>query len=844
MATQSLMLIDGNSIVNRAFFALPMLNDRQGHNVNAVFGFVNILLKALNAYKPDKLIVAFDKHGHNFRKDIYPDYKANRHGMPDDLAAQMPVLHELLEKLHVSVVEKAGIEADDIIGTISKSFGGNTYVLSGDRDMLQLVSDNVTVILTKKGVSEVEKVDSQNIKELYGLSASQIVDYKALRGDTSDNIPGVKGIGEKTATSLLAEYGNLDELYRNTDKLKGALKTKIVEGKEMAYVSRTLATIVTNADVEFDLDNCPLPVETSQAKQMLTELQFTSVIGKMNFDGVQTITQASATTQQVATLAALEQVVEDCKNSPYFAFHLDGETPYLCYDASVQYKVVTSDSFLDELTFGAAMECIAPLLESQTPKAVFDVKSLRHVLSSFGADIAAVEYDVGIMQYLTDFRASKDAASFAAAFGYDESTACVAIFVAVPKLSAKLDELNCQSLYTDVEFPLADLLYRMECEGVKVDMQRLAEMSADLSQKATELTESIYDLAGETFNLNSTKQLNYVLFEKLSLPHGKKTQRGYATDSEALEFLSDKHPIAQKLLEWRKVTKLLNTYVDGLKPLVKNGLVHTTFNQTLTTTGRLSSSDPNLQNIPVRDEVGREIRKLFLPKYGVFVGADYSQIELRLLAAISQDKNLLDCFIEGKDIHAMVAAELMGVPVEMVNHDMRRMAKAVNFGIIYGISDFGLSHNTNVSMSQAKQYIQKYFERFPTIKGYLDGSVQFAKQHGYVETLFNRRRYIPEINSSNYNVRNFGERAAMNMPLQGTAADVMKIAMLKVDKALQNAGLKSKIVLQVHDELIVDCYPEEAEKVKAIVKAEMENAVSLACPLTAETEEGASLYEA
>lgn len=844
MATQSLMLIDGNSIVNRAYFALPMLKDRQGRNVNAVFGFTNILLKALNAYNPDKLIVAFDKHGHNFRKDIYPDYKANRHGMPDDLAAQMPVLHELLAKLRVTVVEKAGIEADDIIGTIGKAFDGQTYVLSGDRDMLQLVSDSVTVILTKKGVTEVETVNAENIKKLYGLNADQIVDYKALRGDTSDNIPGIRGIGEKTATALLSEYGTLDALYENVQKIKGALKDKLILGKDMAYVSRTLATIVTNADVEFDLSVCPLPQVTREAKQMLTELQFSSIISKMNFEGVEAADEVSAQTTEVTTLEQLKSVVALCAKSDYFAFCLDGQTPYLSVSPSEQYKVITSDSFLDELTFSSAMDVISPVLASDVPKAVFDVKSSRHVLSGFGADICAVKYDVIIMQYLTDFRASKDLAAFSASFGYDASACCSAVFAAAPKLWGKLVELDCLSLYTDVELPLADLLYRMECEGVKVDMERLSQMSADLSAKAQDLSNQIYELAGETFNLNSTKQLNFILFDKLALPHGKKTQRGYATDSEALEFLSDKHPIAQKLLEWRKVTKLLGTYVDGLKPLVKNGLVHTTFNQTLTTTGRLSSSDPNLQNIPVRDEVGREIRKLFLPKYGVFVGADYSQIELRLLAAMSGDENLLRSFISGKDIHKAVAAELLQIPEEMVNADMRRMAKAVNFGIIYGISDFGLSHNTNVSMAQAKQYIKLYFQRYPTIKGYLDGLVQFAKDNGYVETLFRRRRYLPEINSSNYNVRTFGERAAMNMPLQGTAADVMKMAMLKVDAALSASNLKSKIVLQVHDELIVDCYPEEAEQVKAIVKEQMESAVSLACPLIAEAEEGKSLYEA
>lgn len=842
--TDTLMLIDGNSIVNRAFYALPTLNDRQGHNVNAVFGFTNILFKALNIYKPTKLIVAFDKHGHNFRKDIYPEYKATRKGMPEDLAEQMPVLHELLNKMQVVVIEKAGIEADDIIGTISKNFNGHVYVLSGDKDMLQLVSPMVSVLLTKRGVTEVEIVTPDSIYENYGLTASQIVDFKALRGDTSDNIPGVRGIGEKTATTLLQKYGTLDNLYAQLDGMKkGATKDNLASCKELAYVSQKLATIVTDADVEYSTDYCPLPQESVQVKQMLEDLQFKSIISKMNFDGIETHGEVSVQTEEITTLAALNDLVGRCLSSPLVAFHMDGETPYLALAEDKQYKVVTSDSFLDELTTAAALDTLKPLLSSPVPKAVYDVKSLRHLLKAYDSDICGVKYDVCIMQYLVEYRACKDVQSLSATYGFGTDY-CAAVFYTANALMNKLQQLGLESLYFDVELPLADLLFRMECEGVKVDMTLLESMSTDLHKKCDVITEEIYSLAGERFNINSTKQLNRILFEKLALPHGKKTQRGYATDSEVLEFLSDMHPIAGKILEYRKVTKLLGTYVDGLKPLVKGGLVHTTFNQTLTSTGRLSSSDPNLQNIPIREDFGKEIRKLFLPKYGVFVGADYSQIELRLLAALSGDQNLLDCYRNGEDIHTKVASELLGIPSQIVTPDMRRMAKAVNFGIIYGISDFGLSHNTNISMAKAKKYIELYFERFPTIKSYLDGLVDFAKQNGYVETLSGRRRQIPEIKSGNHNVRNFGERAAMNMPLQGTAADIMKVAMLKVDSALKAGGLRSKIVLQVHDELIVDCYVEEAERVKKIVKEQMENAATLACPLVAETEEGNSLYEA
>ncbi|MCH5151421.1 MAG: DNA polymerase I [Clostridiales bacterium] len=842
MAKQRLLLIDGNSILNRAYFALPAMNDSEGRNTNAVYGFTNILLKVLSDYAPDKLVVAFDMRGHNFRKDIYPEYKANRHGMPDDLAAQMPVLHDLLAAMKVAVVEKGGVEADDIIGTICNDFDGDSYIVSGDRDMLQLVSDKTTVLLTKKGVTEVEVLNPETLKSTYNLTPSQIIEYKALRGDTSDNIPGVRGVGEKTALALLEKYGDIDALYDNVDKEKGALHDKLVEGKEMAYVSRQLATIVTNVDVEYDLNAAGLPVYSADVKQFLEKLQFRSIVARLDFGEAATTRSVEVTTVEVTTQQQLKEVVDKVGKANYFAFYTANGVVYLSDSDTVQYKITPSDSFLDELNESAVWENLKPLLSNGTPKAVYDVKALRHALSDLGVELNAVKYDVCLMQYLVEYRSYKDLASLCSAYGYEEP--CAGIYALANKLNEQIIEHGVEKLYFDVELPLSDLLYRMEAEGVKVDEQLLDKMSVDMRAQLDSITAEIYELAGETFNVNSPMQLSKILFEKLNLPHGKKTQKGYSTNNDILEGLIDKHPIIEKILEHRKLAKLLGTYVDGLKPLVKRGLVHTTFNQTLTSTGRLSSSDPNLQNIPIRNELGKEIRKLFVSKYGVFVGADYSQIELRLLAAFSEDKNLLDSFISGQDIHTRVASELMGIPAELVNSDMRRMAKAVNFGIIYGISDFGLSQNANLSVAKAREYIKLYFERFPTIKTYLDGSIEQAKKDGYVTTLTGRRRQIPEIKSNNYNLRMFGERAAMNMPLQGSAADIMKIAMLKVDEAMKAAKLKSKIVLQIHDELIVDCYLDEAEKVKKIIKEQMENAVNLACPLTVETEEGATLYEA
>lgn len=833
-----LLLIDGNSIINRAYFAIQPLNDVEGRNVNAVYGFANILFKAIKDYSPDKLVVAFDLRGHNFRKDLYPEYKANRKGMPDDLAAQMPILHQLLSLMNVTVVEKAGVEADDIIGTLSRSHDGQSFILSGDRDMFQLVSDRVTVLFTKRGVTDVESVTPTTLKENYGLTPSQVVEYKALRGDTSDNIPGVKGIGEKTAMSLLQKYGDIDELYRNLDSEKGALHEKLAQDKDMAFVSRQLARIVTDADVDCDLSHCGVYTLGEEVRQFLEKLQFRSLISRLQFeDKPQTV---AVQTEKITTLAALREAVQSLLQAERTAFYYDGNV-YLCGEAQKDYEVVVGDSFLDELTLSSVAECIAPLLQSDRPKAVYDVKAQRHLLSQWGS-INGVKYDVCLMQYLVEYRAYKDVASLANAYGYASYGAALWNLSFV--LDKQLAENGVDRLYYEVELPLSDLLYRMENEGVAVDMPLLDKMSQEMHSQLDALTLEIHRLAGGTFNVNSPMQLSNILFEKLKLPHGKKTQRGYSTNNEVLESIADMHPVVQKILQYRKVSKLLGTYVDGLRPLVKNGVVHTTFNQMLTSTGRLSSSDPNLQNIPIRNEMGKEIRKLFCSKHGVFVGADYSQIELRLLAAFSGDKNLLESFRKGEDIHAKVAAELMGIPIELVNKDMRRMAKAVNFGIIYGISDYGLSQNASISVKQAHDYIQLYFARFPDIKKYLDSSVAEAREKGYVTTVTGRRRQIPEIKSSNFNLRAFGERAAMNMPLQGSAADIMKIAMLKVDGALKARGLNSRLVLQIHDEIIVDCFEDEAEKVKEIVKREMENAVQLACPLVAETEEGKTLYEA
>ncbi len=842
MSKQKLLLIDGNSILNRAYFALPYLSDNQGRNVNAVYGFLNILLKSVQDITPDKLVVAFDMRGHNFRKDLYPEYKANRKGMPDDLAAQMPILEELLLLMRATIVKKAGVEADDIIGTISTHFDGDSIIVSGDKDMLQLVSPNTTVLLTRRGVTEVETVTPDFLAENYHMTPAQVIEYKALRGDTADNIPGVRGVGEKTAMQLLEKYGNIDNLYNHIDEQKGALKEKLITDKDMAFVSRTLATIVTNADISYDIDNCGVLCFDGQVKQKLAELQFKTILSRVEFTDGDTSPQAvEVKTIHISTCEQLQTIVDNLSKG-MFALHVLDDVVLFANSPTVQYQVNLSDNFLDELTLPNFCPIVQPLLTSEVAKCVYDAKALQHKLDKMGLSISNVKYDVCLMQYLVEYRAHKDVESLCASMGYEQI--CAGIFAAVDKLNDSLKKNDVEHLYYDVELPLSQLLYRMEVEGVKVDLQLLDKMSQDMHLQMQQMEKQIFECVGEVFNVKSPAQISKILFEKLQLPHGKKTQRGYSTDNDILEGIVDKHPVVQMILDYRKIAKLVSTYLDGIKPLVKHGLVHTTFNQTQTATGRLSSSEPNLQNIPIRTAFGKEIRKLFLSKNGVFVGADYSQIELRLLAAFSQDQNLLNCYRSGEDVHTMVAAEILGVAPQMVNSDMRRMAKAVNFGIIYGISDYGLSQNVKISVPKAREYIKRYFERFPTIKSYLDNCVAQAKQKGYVTTITGRRRQIPEIKSPNYNLRAFGERAAMNMPLQGSAADIMKIAMLKVDSALKKAGLESKIVLQIHDELIVDCFVDEAEQVKQIVKQQMESAFDLLCPLVAETEQGENLYEA
>lgn len=844
---QKLILIDGNSLLNRAYFALPPMNDNQGRNVNAVYGFTNLLLKVLADYNPTNLAVTFDKRGDNFRKALYADYKANRKGMPDDLAQQMPILQDLLSTMGVKVVQSAGIEADDLIGSLAKKFAVPTLIVSGDKDLFQLVNDTTTVLLTKKGITEVETITPQSLLDNYGLTPRQVIEYKALRGDTSDNIPGVKGVGEKTATALIQKYGEIDTLYQNIDSEKGALKEKLITDKQMAFISRTLATIVTDVPVEVALSDCVLPTYNGAVKQAFQALQFRSILSRLTFteEGASSPTEVeqdvAVEETEISTANDFTNLVNSLQTQTLVAFAYHNNEVYFATSVDKQYVAKLGDSFLDELTPQFVFDTLQSFFESNVNKIVFDSKALRHYLDDFNQSLNAVIYDVSLMQYLVEQRPYKTLGELLDAHG--KAHVGAGLYQMATFYHEKLRAENTEKLYFEVELPLADLLYRMEKQGVKVDEVALAQTSAQLKQQIEEITQQIYQHAGQTFNVSSPQQLSVVLFERLGLKHFQKTSRGYSTKNEVLEKLKDQHPIINLIIEYRKLTKLQGTYVEGLKPLLKRGVVHTTYNQYLTTTGRLSSSDPNLQNIPIRNEQGKEIRKLFVSQLGQFVGADYSQIELRMLAGFSQDANLISAFNEDKDIHTLVASELLGVAPQMVNSNMRRMAKAVNFGIIYGISSYGLSENTGLNVKKAQEYINLYFERFPAIKRYLDGCVQAAKENGYVSTVTGRRRYIPEISSTNFNLRSFGERAAMNMPLQGSAADVMKIAMLKVDKEITRRALKSKIVMQIHDEIIVDCPMDEVETVKQILVEQMPNALNIGCKLTVDLGQGANLYE-
>ena len=830
------MLLDGNSIFNRAYYALPVLNDKGGKNINAVYGFMNILVKAMTELNPTHIAVAFDKRGHNFRKDIYQGYKATRRPMPDDMARQMPVLQELLADMKIKTVDSAGVEADDIIGTLTKRFGVPTLIITGDKDMFQLVDEKTTVLLTKRGVSETEAVTPALLLENYGLKAEQVVEYKALRGDASDNIPGVKGIGEKGAVSLLLEYGTVDNIYAHIDEIKGALRTKLVEGKQSAYMSRELATIRTDADIPCRFEECERPkVYGAEVKKTFEWLEFRSLLKRIPVVG--DVREKKLETE-VIKITDTEELRRLARRSCDEVAVLIDENIYVSFEDGKEYEIPITHNFLDGIRYPEALEALKPLFGGEGGKIVYDSKSMKHALDEFGITLSNVKWDISIMQYLVEYRAFKELKALVER--YEVAPHACGLRQLKEILAAQMEEAGVVRLYHEIEMPLAEVLFEMEKTGVAADTEVLNRLGAEYTAEIESVSEEIYSLAGERFNISSSMQLSRILFEKLGLPTYKKTKKGFSTDTEVLNKLMNLHPLVPLVLKYRQVTKLNSTYIEGIRPYVRDGVIHTKYNQTLTSTGRLSSSEPNLQNIPVRDEAGKEIRRMFVPQQDVLISADYSQIELRLLADFSRDASLIDAFNRGEDIHAIVAAEIFGIPKELVTANMRRNAKVVNFGIIYGMSDFGLSESIGVSVAKAREYIKTYYERYPTIKNYLNGNVEQARKTGYVTTITGRRRQIPEINSSNFQLRSFGERAAMNMPLQGSAADIIKLAMIRVNNLLVSGGYKSKLIMQIHDELIVEAPENEKKQAAQILKSCMENAFPLDVPLTVDMTEGKS----
>lgn len=857
---EKLVLIDGNSLINRAFYATPVFTTKNGTPTNGVFGFVKLMLKIIADKKPTYFAVAFDLHAPTFRHKMYADYKAGRKSMPEELAVQMPILKDVLKIMNVKTLELAGFEADDLLGTMAKKFDVQTYIYTGDRDAYQLVDNSTNVCYTRKGVSDILELSKDNFKDEISLTPSQIIDFKALMGDKSDNIPGVAGVGEKSALALLERFTDIDGVYAHIDEITGALRTKLENGKEKAYFSKTLATIDTNAPLDVCIGDCLLKMPFAKAlKDKFAELEFKSLLGLSIFE-TEMVNEESNTEENIETEESFPATVADMmflldsKLIKNVACDItDKEARFVLLDENlgansrvVEYVLPIKKDLLDTGFFDWEIAPVyARLFGEKTRVIAYNVKEVMRAASAVNAPFLAAYDDVSILKCLADGLGNSDGLIYCLnENGLSEKYRAFGVACLYKTYYNKLLEQE-QKLYSDIELPLVKVLFDMEEEGVCVDEETLYKTAAQFSAELSSITKEIYALAGETFNVNSTQQLGKILFEKLKIGGDKKKKDGkYKTTAEELEKYADENEIVRLILRYRKIQKLNSTYVEGFKPLLVNGKVHTTYNQSYTATGRLSSTNPNLQNIPIRTEEGRGLRKLFKASEGnVLIDADYSQIELRLLAHFSGCKELVKAYCEGADIHTLTASQVFETPLEEVSSAQRREAKAVNFGIIYGISAFGLSKDLGITSKKAQEYIDKYFESYSDVKGYMQKNVQTAKEKGYVETLLGRRRVINELRSSNYNIRSFGERAAMNMPLQGSSADIIKLAMIHVHQKLQEGGYKAKLVLQVHDELVIDCPKEEMDAVATLLKKEMENAASLTVPLTVDVGIGESWFD-
>ena len=853
---KTIMLIDGNSLMYRAFYAMsPVLNDK-GIYTNAVYGFINMLLKATEDYTPSHIAVAFDMHGKTFRNDLYDDYKANRSETPQELRPQFDLIKDVLASMEIQIIELPKYEADDILGTMSKMAkkeGYKTLIVTGDRDILQLINEDVNVYMTVKGISQVQIFDTAKVNEKYTLLPGQIIDMKGLMGDSSDNIPGVKGVGEKTAIKLLSEYQSLEGVYDNIDKIKGKLKEKLENDKDMAFVSKELATIKMDLELDIDLDNCIMKsLEETNVLSKLEEFKFGSIIKKIRKS---TGTDGNSTSKvneivNITDESMLDDFVSNVKNINQITLYKDKEYLYIS-DKEREYKF---SLIMDLLGNGFELDYILHKLSNVLNNVeIINVYNLKEWIMYFekaNVDFTNKVFDTYLAAYVLSQNIRRGYDNLIESQLYIDKNDAPAfnMFSLAKKQKQLISSRNLGELYNNVELPLTSILYDMEQCGFKVNISALKEMDKKLVSQIDEVKKKIFNLAGSEFNVNSPKQLGVILFETLGLDVIKKTKTGYSTDSYVLEKLHDRHDIIPEIIEYRHLAKLKSTYIDGLIPIVNKstGKLHTKLHQTGAVTGRLSSSDPNLQNIPIRNEQGREIRRAFLPSTNehILVSADYSQIELRVLAHIAKEENMIEAFKSKVDIHANTAAQVNGVDVKEVTRDMRASAKAVNFGIVYGISDFGLARQLNIPTSEAGHFIKKYFEAFPGIKAYMDNTIEYGRNTGFVETLYHRRIYLPDLKATNYTRRQAAERIAMNAPIQGSAADIIKLAMIEVYNSLTESKLKSKMILQVHDELIIDTHISEIEKVKKILIDKMENIFELDCPLVVDISEGKNWYEA
>lgn len=864
---KKLLILDSNSILNRAFYGVRYLSAKDGTPTNAIYGFLNILLKLIKEQEPDYICAAFDVKAPTFRHKQYEGYKAQRKPMPEGLAAQMPLAKDVLRAMGVTILEKEGYEADDIIGTVARLCEESEiscFIATGDKDDLQLASDKTKVILTvtKSGYNETIIYDDKAVKEKYHVTPTEFIDVKALMGDPSDNIPGVKGVGEKTAMSLIEKHHSIEYIYENIDGigLKGAMLQKMKDGREMAFMSKELATINRNTPIEFNAEECVFDgfENNGELYEILKRLELNSIIKKLDLSGGDNVKENEDIFKDFSYQVGDKNMINGDKVTVVLDF--DGDNISSAAVGAGNNAVVLNEQ-----------DDIKELLEDDSiAKVMFDVKEAIVKLNC-RIDIKNIADDTAIAAYLVDpakneYTIEKLASEY---FGTviekpevkqlsllddvesDRSEylakCAVALGVLNDRIGDKIKENGQEKLYQEVELPLVTVLAHLEINGFLVDDNQLKEFADKLGEKIDALTNEIYMLAGEEFNINSPKQLGVILFEKLELKPVKKTKTGYATNADVLEKLRDKHPIVNFIMEYRQLAKLKSTYCDGLTAVVNPNThrIHSVFTQTVTVTGRLSSTEPNLQNIPTRTELGREIRKMFVAKDGyVLVDADYSQIELRVLAHIANDETMINAFRNNEDIHAVTASQVLGIPLEDVTKEQRSSAKAVNFGIVYGIGEFSLAQDLHISVKEAKAYIESYLEKYHGVRNYMESIKEQAKKDGYVKTMLNRIRYIPELKSPNYNIRQFGERVALNTPIQGTAADIIKLAMVRVDNRLINEGLKSKLILQVHDELIVEAHKDEVDKVKQILSEEMQGAMELNVPLKVDMSTGHSWYDA